>query len=88
MAPPKKTETDPNEMELSGFTLPNNVRLQQGESGLMLTNHYSNGMNASGPVERMTYIGAGVIRVQIGQGEKPSRFLLIFSTGLVAEEKQ
>lgn len=88
MPPPKKTETDPNGLELSGFTLPNNVRLQQGESGLMLGTHYSNGMNTTGIVERMTYIGAGVIRVQIGQSEKPPRFLLIFGTGLVTEEKQ
>lgn len=86
MAPPSKTET--TEMGLTGFTLPNNVRLQQGESGLMIGASYSNGMNTSGLVERMTYIGAGVIRVQIGQGEKPPRFLLIFGTGLVAEEKQ
>jgi hypothetical protein len=86
MAPPSKTET--TELELTGFTLPNNVRLQQGESGLMIGASYSNGMNTSGLVERMTYIGAGVIRVQIGQGEKqPPRFLLIFGTGLVAEEK-
>ena len=80
MATPSKPE--PTEIELTGFTLPANVRLQMGESGLMLGAHYANGMRASGPVERMVYIGAGVIRVTIGGVN-----LLIFSTGMVAEEK-
>jgi hypothetical protein len=78
--PPAKTET--TEIELTGFTLPANVRLQMGESGLMLGGHYANGMRASGPVERMTYIGGGVIRVTINGIN-----LLIFSSGMVAEDK-
>src|ERR1043165_555744 len=80
--------SEPIELELSGFTLPANVRMQQGESGLMLGNHYSNGMTISGLVERMTYIGGGVVRIQMNQGDAPPRFLLVFSTGMVAEEKK
>jgi hypothetical protein len=78
--------TAPSELdhfELNGFTLPANVRLQMGESGLMVGNHYSNGMGVSGVVEKLTYIGSGVVRVAIGE-----RVLLVFATGMVAEVTQ
>lgn len=79
---PPVTKPEPTDLEISGFTLPANVRLQAGESGLMIGASYSNGMSTSGIVERMTYIGGGVVRVKIGE-----RYLLIFATGMVAEEK-
>lgn len=72
------------EIELSGFTLPGNVRLAMAESGLMVGNHYSNGMNVSGVVKRLVYIGSGVIRAYI---EGADRSLLVFATGMTAEEK-
>ncbi len=71
-----------DEIEVTGFTLPANVRLQMGESGLMVGAFYSTGMSVSGQVDRITYIGGGVVRVKIGE-----RHLLVFATGMVAEEK-
>lgn len=81
MAPPKQTES--TDIEVNGFTLPGNVRLQMGESSMLVGNSYSNGMTVSGIIERITYIGNGVMRVAIGD-----RRLLVFSTGMVAEEKK
>ncbi len=80
---PKTTTTDTNDLDISGFTLPANVRLPMGESGLQVGAHYSNGMTVSGVVEKLTYIGSGVVRVKIGD-----RHLLVFSTGMVAEESK
>lgn len=74
----------PPEVEISGFTLPANVRMPNAASGCMLGNDFSNGMNTSGIVKRMAYIGNGVIRMWIGDEMRPC---LVFSTGMVAEEK-
>jgi purine-cytosine permease-like protein len=76
---------DPAEIELYGFTLPANVRLQMGESSMMIGNHYSTGISISGIIERLTYIGGGCVRVRL---KDQARCLLVFTTGMVAEEAQ
>jgi len=78
--PPAKT--DSNEIELAGFTMPANVVLTNGSSSMMIGNQYSNGIGVSGIVDRITYIGGGVIRVKVGD-----KSVLIFSSGMAAEEK-
>jgi len=80
MAPPKQTEYY-GEIELAGFTMPANVVLTNGSSSLMLGNHYSNGIGVSGNVDRITYIGGGVMRVRVGE-----QSVLIFSSGMAGEE--
>lgn len=80
--PPAETKTNPNEIELAGFTMPANVVLTNGSSSMMLGGHYSNGISVSGNVDRITYIGGGVMRVRVG-----AQSVLIFASGMAAEEK-
>jgi hypothetical protein len=49
---------------------------------MMLGNQYSNGIGVSGIVDRITYIGGGVMRVRVGE-----KSVLIFASGMAAEEK-
>lgn len=75
----------PEEIELTGFTLPTNIRLlADGSSSLMRGNSFANSMNVSGLVERITLNQVtGVITIYIRDN---ARRVFFYPTGLMAEE--
>ena len=60
-----------------------------GSSSLTIGENISSGLTQSGIVKRITYDGAAAFRIELNVGEgKPSRFLRLFSNGVIAEEAE
>jgi hypothetical protein len=58
-----------------------------GSSSIAIGNNVSSGMTISGTVKRIVYDGTAAFRIELDQGEgKPSRFIRLFPSGMIAEE--